>query len=125
MAAVLVVEKQPNLRLLMEFELEDAEHQGVLLSDGAEALNLLEQERPDVVVLGMGWPPDDDMHTLCCLKNLYPDLPVILFSSSVELLKPEIVRMCEAFVLKHSNLDVLLSEIDRLSGPHIPQTIHS
>lgn len=113
MATVLVVEKQPNMRLLMEFELADAEYQGILAANEEEAMDALCCERPDVVVLGVGWPPEDDLKTLHRMKARYPDLPVVLFASSGEVKKPATMHLGDAFLLKHSNMDALMQEIDR------------
>ena len=113
MATVLVVEKQPNMRLLMEMELADADHRGILVADGQEAEDALRFDRPDVVVVGMGWPPEDEFHTLFWLNKNWPELPVILFACKENIGSQSVGQLVDAWVEKNSRMDVLVDEINR------------
>lgn len=113
MATVLVVEKQPNMRLLMEMELADAGHRGILVADEGEAADALRFDRPDVAVVGVGWPPEDEVQTLLRLKQACPDLPLILFSCKENAGSPSMSQRVDAWVEKNSRMDALVDEINR------------
>jgi DNA-binding NarL/FixJ family response regulator len=49
--------------------------------DGAEALQMAQQHRPDVVLLDVRMPESDGMACLSKLKAEMPDIPVVIFTA--------------------------------------------
>jgi len=105
---ILVIEKQAHLRQLIELELSDANFECIGVATSDEAHDVLLFDRVDVVVLGVGWPCQDDLHTLCWLKSFYPDIPIILFAGEEDLQPKSIVRLADVWVEKSSRIDLLL-----------------
>ncbi len=62
MNKILIVDDEPNNRILLEEILEDFEEDGILLfyaADGAEALDIIQLEKPDLVFLDIMLPEMD------------------------------------------------------------------
>ncbi|MDA0712330.1 MAG: hypothetical protein O3B73_19205, partial [bacterium] len=69
METILVSEKEPHMRQLLEWELEDSNYLCVCVDSTHGAKIALLLERIDAVVLGIGWPAADDLDTLRLLKK--------------------------------------------------------
>mgnify|MGYP001283576329 CR=1 FL=1 len=78
---VLIVDDEPDVIkvISMSFRMQQPAWEIISAEDGPEALELLEQERPDVVLLDIGLP---DMSGLEVLKSIrvFSDLPVIMLT---------------------------------------------
>jgi DNA-binding response OmpR family regulator len=78
---ILVVDDEPDVIkvIAMSFRMQQPAWEVISAEDGPEALELLEQERPDVVLLDIGLP---DMNGLDVLKSmrLFSDVPVIMLT---------------------------------------------
>jgi CheY-like chemotaxis protein len=70
---VLVIDDEPDARLLLKRLLEDR-HATVLLADSAEeALRQLQAERPDVIVSDVGMPREDGYSLIRRIRALSPE----------------------------------------------------
>ena len=113
---LLVVDDQPNLRMLLRttFEIVDVDVDEA--GTAAEAERRIEAQRPDVIVLDVALP-DVDGITFCRTLKADPktaDIPVVLLTGTDA--SDEDVTGAEAFVRKpFSPLD-LLEMIERLAG---------
>jgi CheY-like chemotaxis protein/nitrogen-specific signal transduction histidine kinase len=67
---VLVVDDEEDTRLVLESVLEDGGARVVLASSGAEALDLIPTERPDVIVSDIGMPGMDGYAFVQALRQL-------------------------------------------------------
>ena len=78
---ILVVDDEPDVIkvIAMSFRMQQPAWEVVSAEDGPEALDLLEQERPDVVLLDIGLP---DMNGFEVLKSmrLFSDVPVVMLT---------------------------------------------
>lgn len=82
---VLLVDDDPNIRKLARMSLERVGRWEVIVAEsGAEAIAMLPQERPDLVVLDVMMPGLDGRTTLTKLKEQRKDLPVILMTAKVQ-----------------------------------------
>jgi CheY-like chemotaxis protein/phosphoribosyl 1,2-cyclic phosphodiesterase len=81
---VLVVEDDEGLRALARESLIRGGHQVTEARGGAEALELLEQDTPDLVLLDLNMPPPDGLETLRALRSRAATraLPVIVLTAS-------------------------------------------
>jgi len=68
MGKVLVVDDQPNIVRLLQFHLEK-EHEVFTAFNGQEALEVVERERPDVVLLDVVMPVLDGYRVLHRIKS--------------------------------------------------------
>ena len=78
---ILVVDDEPDVIkvIAMSFRMQQPAWEVISAEDGPEALDLLEQEHPDVVLLDIGLP---DMNGFEVLKSmrLFSDVPVIMLT---------------------------------------------
>jgi len=58
-ALVLVVEDEPGVRELVSEALSVAGHQALVAHDGLEAINLLQSQKPDVIISDVNMPKLD------------------------------------------------------------------
>jgi two-component system, OmpR family, phosphate regulon response regulator PhoB len=85
-AYVLVVEDEPDIAALVAYHLARESYRVRTATDGAEALRLIEQERPDLVVLDLMLPSVSGFDVLRALRTR-PDfeaLPIILLTARKE-----------------------------------------
>ena len=79
-ATILVVDDEESIRTSLAGILEDEGYATQCAVDGVEALELAKKELPDLVLLDIWMPRLDGMDTLKKLKELYPDLAVVMMS---------------------------------------------
>lgn len=86
MAEVLVVDDDPDIRMLVAFALEDSGYTVRQASDGAEALVALETKAPDAMVLDVMMPGLDGFGVLRGMraKRLAPNTRTIILTCKTE-----------------------------------------
>ena len=111
MAKLLVVDDEKNLRALYQTELTRDGHEVVVAFDGQEALRLLDQEKPDLVVLDIRMPGIDGLETMARLLSRENTLPVILNTAYSSYRDSFLSWSADAYVIKSSDLTELKSKI--------------
>jgi CheY-like chemotaxis protein len=84
MAKVLVVDDEPTIRLLLQAILAQEGHEVETAADGVDALQAVERDLPDVVLLDLAMPNMDGWHFLEELRsrNLRSKVRVIIVSAT-------------------------------------------
>jgi two-component system nitrogen regulation response regulator NtrX len=77
---ILIVDDEASIRISLSGILEDEGYQVVLAENGADALDMIREEVPDLVLLDIWMPGMDGMQTLERIKNLFSDLTVVMMS---------------------------------------------
>jgi two-component system nitrogen regulation response regulator NtrX len=77
---VLIVDDEEGIRESLSVILEDEGLDVFTSSSGEEALRILKEQNPDLILLDVWLPGIDGIQTLNEVKNLKPDLPVIMIS---------------------------------------------
>ena len=80
-------------------------------SDGHEAIERVEQLRPDLVVLDLRMPRMDGIAATTLIKTQWPTVRVIVHSLAVERREEAIAAGADAFVPKGGRPDELLSAL--------------
>jgi DNA-binding response OmpR family regulator len=83
MKTVLVVEDEPQIAQIVRDYLQHAGFAVVTTPDGAQALILADQRRPDLVVLDLGLPRLDGLEVAKRLRR-DTDIPIIMLTARVE-----------------------------------------
>jgi CheY-like chemotaxis protein len=85
-ATVLVVEDEVDLLFTIALSLELNGYRVVKAASGEEAVDMVEQERPDAVVLDIRLPGIDGWEVLNRLRQRghFPATPVVLLSAQVD-----------------------------------------
>lgn len=87
-ATVLVVDDDEDIRRLISFALERVGHFRVrLAADAQQALALVQEERPDVVLLDVSMPVADGPQTLSLMRAIpsMRDVPIAFLTAGVEI----------------------------------------
>ena len=114
---VLVVDDNPDLTEMLQFELE-REFKVLTAGDGNEALKVLEKERPSLIITDLMMPGMDGIE-LCRRLKSNPDtvaIPVIILTAKHDLgIKIEGLTVgADDYITKPFNLDVLRLRMKRL-----------
>jgi len=77
---ILVVDDEESIRISLAGILEDEGYQVVLAGNGADALDLISEEVPDLVLLDIWMSGMDGIQTLGRIRTLFSDLTVVMMS---------------------------------------------
>lgn len=77
---VLIVDDQPAILSLVERILRPEGYAVLTAADGVEALKVVEEEFPDLVLMDIRMPKLDGIEALKRLKKTHPAIPVIMMS---------------------------------------------
>jgi DNA-binding response OmpR family regulator len=124
MARVLVIDDEPDVRLLCRLNLEHAGHEVLEASDGALGLELARDLRPDAVVIDLMLPTIDGHQLLRVLdvQRTELDVPLLVLSAKAQ----ETERMkslrggADAFVTKPFVPQLLVEELEALMAIPAP-----
>jgi CheY-like chemotaxis protein len=113
---ILLVEDNPNARLLFTRILSSAGHEVIESDNGEEALNLLKNHRIDLVVTDLAMPKMTGFGLIGEIRARWPRLPVILITGY---LSPGAARMIldkhVEFVPKPVDRNLLIATVNRLA----------
>lgn len=116
---ILIVDDEVHLARILQFTLEHAGYEVITAFDGREAIEAVEKERPDLVILDLMLPVIDG-YKVCNIIKAGGDIepvPVIILSArnfEKEVLEEKL--QADLLMAKPFNTDNLLSEISRLLG---------
>lgn len=81
-ADILIVDDEADIRELVSGILEDEGHRTRLARDSDEALRIIEERRPQLVILDIWLQGSrlDGLEVLSVIKRTYPELPVVIIS---------------------------------------------
>ena len=114
MTKILVVDDEKNIRKLYESELE-AEGYEVRTAESAEgALEMMQDDPPDLVVLDIRLEGMDGIDCLRTIMEKRRDLPVILNSAYSTYKQDFASWMADAYVVKSSDLSELKETIQEV-----------
>ncbi len=83
-AKILVVDDEPNIVAVLQARLEHLGYQVISAANGVEALEKVEKERPDLVILDVLMPEMSGYHFMEALKakrETIPPIPIIVISA--------------------------------------------
>lgn len=84
MITVLIVDDDPYIRELVRVFLRQEGFRTLEASDGVEALELMEQEKADAVILDIMMPHMDGWELCRELRRLYDDIPLLMLTAKGE-----------------------------------------
>ena len=112
-ATVLLIEDNPNQRLLYQMELEDEGYDVLIGKDVRKSLDQIGAEQPDMTVLDLGMFGGDGRNILAQIMKCTPNMPVVIHTAYGNLDDDPLVRMADAYVVKSSNPGPLKRAIRR------------
>ena len=124
---VLIVDDNDLMRTLLRGILRGEDYQ--IIGDarnGALALEFIEKDKPDIVLLDVVMPEMDGLETLQTIKGRYPSMVVVMITGnpSVENVQESIQRGATGFIIKPFNTAKVLDTMARAWAtrpPSMPQ----
>lgn len=95
---LLIVDDQPGVRRLLYEAFTDEGYRVRMAGGGQEALKLVSQEIPDMILLDIKMPVMNGLETLEELRKIDPDMPVLLMTAYGEL---EVVEKAKKLGARH------------------------
>jgi two-component system response regulator (stage 0 sporulation protein F) len=108
---ILIAEDDDSLRLLYEEELKAEGYEILSARNGREAIQLLEETRPDLVLLDIVMPVMDGMEALGRILRKDRGIPIILNTSYSAYREDFMSWAADAYVTKSSDLTELKTKI--------------
>lgn len=78
----MIVEDEPDIFKLMKFLLEQEGYSVQGKTSGKEAVEYISHEQPRLVLLDLGLPDMSGFDVLKSIKNMKPDLPVVIVTGN-------------------------------------------
>jgi DNA-binding response OmpR family regulator len=115
-AKVLVIDDEPEARVLLDIHLRHRGYDVILAGDGWKGLQLYHQEHPDVILLDLNMPELDGVTILKKIRAVDLKQPVIILTADSN---PETEQQVRAigvneFVLKSSSMHFLENTLTHL-----------
>lgn len=111
---ILVVDDEESLRVLYKEELENEGYEVLVASNGKEALQRLQDGKPDLVVLDIIMPVMDGMEALGPILRKNRKIPIILHTSYPEYREDFKSWAADAYITKSPDLTELKQKIREL-----------
>jgi len=108
------VEDDNNQRALYEEELREEGYLVLSASDGREALRLVQENNPSLVVLDVNMPVMDGLDTLSRMLELNNKMPVIINTAYASYKDSFTSWSADAYIVKSSDLSELKETVRRL-----------
>jgi len=123
---ILIVEDDQYIRMLFAEELIEEGYDVITCEDGARLGDLIEQENPQLIVMGIRWDLKKGFDFLKDGKNTYGNVPVILCNSD-RARRYDLESIGGVFhVITNSNVQKVKYQIKRVLGGEImPQAAAS
>ena len=118
MARILVVDDEPDILLLHRLNLEGAGHEVLLAADGMKALQRIDEDAPDCVVLDVMMPVLDGWGVLEALRSRDTAPPVLVVSakSASTDIEHALSMGAAGYLAKPFNSLTLLDDVAKLVG---------
>jgi len=111
---ILVVDDEKNIRLLLQDELEDEGYDVILADRGETAIQMIKEDKPDLVTLDIKMPGEDGLTVLRKIREIEYDLPVIICSAYSVYKSDFSAVAADYYVVKSSNFDELKNKIKEI-----------
>ena len=123
MAKILIVDDEEHIRFLYSEELSDEGYEVITHDSGAGLLELIEREKPDLVVLDIKMVDYNGLDLLQDIRNKYYDLPVIL-CTAYDTFKEDMKSIAADFyVIKSFDLTELKNRIKMALETSLPKDV--
>lgn len=113
---VLIVDDDAALRQLLRLTLPAEEYRLLEAADGQEALEIVERQKPDLVLLDWRMPSRSGEEVLAELKAFFPEVPVVVLTAEIEARHRMVAETlgADVFLTKPFSPLQLLDTVERL-----------
>jgi CheY-like chemotaxis protein len=113
-AKVFIVDDEESLRFLYAEALREEGYEPIPVKNGKEAILMLKDTKPDLIVLDIIMPVMDGMEALDRIIGQYKEIPIILNSSYLHYKDNFMSRAADGYLTKSSDLKQLKGTIRNL-----------
>lgn len=119
---ILIIDDEPEIsKMVTEFLLSSG-YAAYFALNGPAGLDLIEKEKPHLVLLDIGMPGMSGLEVLKEIRKKYPELTVVMLTAhtEVEVMKRALQGGASEYISKPINLETLLNKfVKELIGPAI------
>ena len=121
--SILIIDDEPNLRRSLGLILQRAGYAITTASNAAEAIHLLQAGAYDLTFLDIKLPDQNGLQLLPQLRNLYPDMPVLILTAHATLdTAIGAVRLgARDYLLKPIDPENILNRVDSILSEQKPK----
>jgi len=113
---ILLVDDEEGIQLLYREELKEEGFAVISAYNGEEALEKFKREAPDLVILDINMPGMNGIEVLRQMKEINPDLPVILNSAYQEFKQDFGTWASEDYIVKSADMSELKQAVKKHLG---------
>lgn len=114
MTTILLVEDDKNQRLLYEQELSLEGYEVVTASNGKEALEKVQVQLPDIVIMDINMPKMDGIEAIGRILSKNKEIPVIINTAYSNYKDNYMSWAADAYIVKSSDLSELKDTIKKV-----------
>tara|TARA_B100001245_G_C22872207_1_gene419427 strand:- start:393 stop:761 length:369 start_codon:yes stop_codon:yes gene_type:complete len=118
---VLIVDDEPNILMSLEFLLKKSGYQVFIARDGREALDIVEMELPDIILLDVMMPEVDGYEVCQKIKNDDKTAHIKIIFLSAKTKQTDIDKGYEVgadlYITKPFSTRNLITQVDSLKTP--------
>ena len=114
MPKILVIEDEKNLRVLYQQEFERDGFDVVTAASAVDGLQLVEAEKPDLVVMDIRLPGMDGLEAMSRLLDRNPKIPVVINSAYSSYQDSFMSWAADAYVVKSADTGELRTRVKEL-----------
>jgi YesN/AraC family two-component response regulator len=116
---ILVVDDEPMIRDGLKVALEMEGHRAITASDGNEALKLVDEKKPQLIITDIIMPESDGIEVICTLKENNPDIKILAISGGGRISASDHLKIARQLgaagvLTKPFSTEELISEINKL-----------
>ncbi len=121
MVRVLVIEDEVDIRQVLAYALADEGYHVDEASNGEAALELIERQHPDVIILDMKMPGIDGSEFARRYRERYGNrASIILLTAALDAARPGMDIGVDSYIPKPLDLDVLVERVAALASTRNP-----
>ncbi|MFW5769858.1 MAG: response regulator [Spirochaetota bacterium] len=120
MSKILIVEDEQHQRELYAMELQEEGYEVDQASNGKEAVDLVKENKYDLVILDIRMPEMDGIEALGKILSRDKKIPIIIYTAYSNYKSNFMTWTADAYITKSSNLDELKEKISELLSTRNP-----
>jgi two-component system response regulator MtrA len=114
---VLVVDDEPGILKVLGIELKLSGYETITTTSGAEAIDLVRTQKPDVVLLDVVMPGVTGLEVLERVRQ-FSQVPIIIFTGHPTVIKLAMRNGADDSIAKPFDPDLLIAKIRLVLHPH-------
>ncbi len=113
---ILVIDDEESIRKLFADEFKDLGYSVVSTDSGADALEMLEKQKIDLITLDIKMPKMDGIEFLTKVREKFRDLPIIICTAYDTYRQEFSVWNADGYILKSGDLTEIKAKIRKIIG---------